>query len=205
MIGDLGVYKHDDAQSKADVDKNYSSKNTSAGGTKMGETLHSLSFADFDIYHSTGRVVVAKGAEIDFDSRWAERSVDAVRYEDPSAAEYAGKAKQGGVWDLKSKTPNGNAYFGSLLYGKYVSARDAGNFLAGVVAQSSNIPNFIIDFGYGVYNKSNNSIFKSIFIAIGNIAQGPTAIAQTAMYGEDQLSRIGIEAGKAFMKKKPMW
>lgn len=37
--GDLGVYRHEEAKTKADVDKSYSSDNTSAGGEKMGVTL----------------------------------------------------------------------------------------------------------------------------------------------------------------------
>jgi len=72
-------------------------------------------------------------------------------------------------YDIKTKTPNGNVYYGSLLYGKYVSARDAGNFVAGAVAQKSIISNRIIDYGYGTFNQNNNDVGKSLLQIAGDV------------------------------------
>lgn len=65
--GDNGVYKHEGntKQAKNEVNKKYNSNNTDAGGKKMGESLHSLSFADQSLYNKTGEVEAAD-IKIDF-------------------------------------------------------------------------------------------------------------------------------------------
>ncbi|WP_257667524.1 hypothetical protein [Parapedobacter tibetensis] len=75
--GDLGVYKHDDATSKDDIDKRRKSTGTTSGcGKRMGETWTPFGFADFEHFQKNGvaadgSVKVGDQARIDFDSDWA--------------------------------------------------------------------------------------------------------------------------------------
>ncbi|MBK7110629.1 MAG: hypothetical protein IPH61_16335 [Bacteroidetes bacterium] len=207
--GDLGVYKHDGMGNgaKKNFDQNYSFKNTSAGGTKMGETFTPLGFADFDAYEKDGSVKPGLGAKIDFTSNWATNQVSGILNQNPSIIEYGWNARSGHDWDIKTKAPGGNPYYGSKLYGKYASARDAGNFTAGAVAQKSIVPNIILDYGFGTYNISGNSVGKSFLMIatdVINITFSPvegTGIILDKVNGEDKLSRMGIEAGKSYFKK----
>jgi RHS repeat-associated protein len=209
--GDLGVYKHDDAKTASDVEKNYSKKNTSAGGEKMGETWTELGFANFGDYEKNGAgkdgsVKVADGAKIDFGSTWAESKVSQILGSNPDPVTYATMARGGGDWDLKKHTPNGNDSYGSLLFGKYASARDAGNMAAGAVAQLSIFPNAVFDYGYGAYNQSGNKLLKTagkvftdlmgVFSGSGSNIGAINSIRNTMTNGEDKLSKRGIEAGK---------
>ena len=209
--GDLGVYVHDGATSKKDIDAKHSSKNTSAGGKKVGETWTSLGFADFDYYGLTGKVRVLEGTKIDFNSEWATEQVNSILKTDPSAFEYANKAGFDGDWDVKSnsKKAGGTYYSGSLLYGKYASARDAGNFAAGAVTQKSNFPNILSDYGFGLYNLGRNNKLVGGLIGFGNAVLarfnpilGLLTTGGVAKYGENPLSRAGIEAGRKFIKGK---
>jgi RHS repeat-associated protein len=213
--GDKGVYKHADnadgsAPTQYQIEKRQKRQGTSAGGQKMGETWTDLGFADFDAYEKNGIVKPASGAKIDFNSTWATDKVSPILNENPSAVRYAWKARGGEEWDIKTKTPNGNVYFGSLLFGKYASARDAGNFTAGAVAQKSSIPNRILDYGFGTYNQSGNKVGKSFLQIVGDVlfcvmpdthGQAVYEINNTIKNGEDQLSKAGIEAGKKYIKK----
>lgn len=101
--------------------------------------------------------------------------------------------------------PSGQSfYYGSKLYGKYASARDAGNFAAGAVAQSSSLPNFVFDYGFGLYNISGNNKYKTAGLGYLNFISGPVlggiGARYISRYGEDKLTRAGIEAGKGFIK-----
>ncbi|MDH6355871.1 hypothetical protein M2132_002221 [Dysgonomonas sp. PH5-45] len=127
--------------------------------------------------------------------------VDEILNTDPSLLEYANKARSKHKWDIKTKSPDGaeGIYYGSKLYGKYTSARDAGNFAAGAVAQKSIIPNFITDYGYEIYNRSENKIGKSINLLLRN-GLNPIMIFETGLFGEDTLSKVGIEAGKSYIR-----
>ena len=90
-----------------------------------------------------------------------------------------------------------------MLYNTYASARDAGNFAAGAVAQSSIVPNIVLDYGFGLYNESGNNKVVAGLIGYLHTIMGPlsgtAARYSTAKNGEDKLSRAGIEAGKSFM------
>ena len=211
--GDLGVYKHkgNTKQAKAEVEKNYSKDNPSAGGKKMGETWTSLGFANFEVYQkSKGKTIIpGKGAKIEFSSNWATKKVNGILGKSPTALGYGIKARSGHTWDIKKHTPNGNVYYGSKLYGKYASARDAGNFAAGAVEQLSSISNYVIDYGYGVYNESNNSVLGSVGIIAKDLfnlsvmpGMGEVNIVTTIVAGENPLSKKGIEAGKDYIKNK---
>jgi len=202
--GDLGVYRHkgNTEQARAQVNKNYSKNNPSAGGEKMGESLHSLSFADQSLYNETGEVKAAN-IKIDFGSTELTDKVQSIIDANPTLVEYQSKAGQYGDWDLKRHTQNG-----SKLFGKYASPRDAGNFAAGAVAQMSSFTG-LAQFGYGVYNLSGNSNPKSILI-IGGVSAltlvcpvlGSGAAYLIGKYGEDKLSQRSIDIGKQYIKNK---
>ncbi|MEA1980490.1 MAG: hypothetical protein U9N54_05910 [candidate division Zixibacteria bacterium] len=208
--GDLGVYKHEGTGIDAlkSVNENYSATNTSAGGIKMGETHTSLGFADFEAYEKDGTVKPGEFAKIDFGSNWATRSVSKIINSNPSLLGYAGKARGGHDWDIKTKSPGGS-YYGSKLYGKYASARDAGNFAAGAIAQKSIVPNLISDYGFGTYNMSGNNVGKLVFMITTDAVLfsispviGLGSILYKAKFGEDKLSRSGIEAGKSYIQNQ---
>ena len=201
--GDLGVYKHagDVDKAKQHVEANYSKTNTSANGQKQGESLHELSFADQNLYHDTGDVVHADIA-IDFHSTELTEAVQEIVDEDPSLMAYADKAGTGGTWDLKSKYSNG-----SLLYGRYASPRDAGNFAAGAVAQMSGISP-VAQFGFGAYNLTGNNKIATGAVTIGTAwltrispVHGLAAAYFISRYGEDELSQRSIDLGKDFIRK----
>ena len=137
--GDFGIYKHAEGISESYIIEKYSINDTSAGGEYVGESWQIDSFKKNDI--------------IDFGSNELTYRVQEIVDSNPSIYEYALKAKSGGDWDIKSKIKNG-----SLLYGKYASPRDAGNFAAGMFSQSTGWMSPIIDFGYGLYNYSSLKI-----------------------------------------------
>jgi len=211
--GDNGVYKHKGDTKKANENfkKNYKQENTSAGGEKMGETLTPLSFANFDAYQKDRTVIVGSGAKIDFESNWATDQVNSVLNANPFPLEYIRKAGHNGDWDIKRNAEKAGLglYYGSKLFGKYASARDAGNFTAGAVAESSSLPNILWDYGYGVYNESENNLWRSVEIAFTDLhlhKSNPKILKEVvklrANHGEDILSKAGIEAGKAHIKVK---
>lgn len=127
--GDLGVYKHDDVETKKDVDKKYSKNNTSAGGQKMGETVHWNEF----LYHTTDDVVneYGVGTTIEFGSNWDRIIADGV-YEGDNMLphEVAAASRNNGKFSLQDKYPG----VGKLFKGKYMSSESAGNYLAGANA-----------------------------------------------------------------------
>ncbi len=180
-------------------------------GVYIGETWTVLGFADFEKYEESNGKIIEPGekAKIDFYSFRATKQVSAILSSDPTLFEYALKARSKKDWDVKAHAPEGNVYYGSLLYGKYASARDAGNFAAGAVAQKSFVPNIIIDYGYGTYNLSGNSVRKSLLMItvdgvtyLYNPILGMGIMYYRAKYGENVLSRSGIEAGKMYIKNK---
>jgi hypothetical protein len=68
-------------------------------------------------------------------------------------------------YDIKyqAKKIHGSIYYGSLLYGDvYASARDAGNFAAGMIQDRSIVPNFLSSMGFGAYQQGelNSAVLK---------------------------------------------
>jgi len=212
--GDLGVYRHKNVKSEEDMDKvYYGIASSSAGGEKMGETWTPFGFADFGNFEKNGpdrygKVKHAKGAFIDFRSSWAQGEVKEILGNSPSAYKYSTMAGSNQDWDIKSKVPAGrNSAYGSLLWGKYASARDAGNMVAGIVAENSYFPTIVIDYGFGQYNQSGNNKRTAIGLGIRDIIMSsilpPVGIYQflkTALTGEDKLTRDGINAGKKIFR-----
>lgn len=107
--GDLGVYKHDDAKTKSDIDnKREGSNTTGGGGEKMGETVHELSFADFDNYEvngagSDGSVAVGKGAKIDFGSTENMDNINTALKEIKTFNQYRKEALGSGKYNVKGQ------------------------------------------------------------------------------------------------------
>jgi RHS repeat-associated protein len=202
--GDLGVYRHEGSRSEAaeNVKRNYSEDNKGAGGERMGESLHALSFADQSLYNETGVVREAR-IKIDFGSSNLTDRVQEILNSDPSLFDYFKKAGGGGDWDIKAHVSNG-----SKLYGKYASPRDAGNFTAGAVAQKSGLAP-LAQFGYGAYNLSGNNkyIMGAMTGVVGwiTLANRPIGLASAyfiGKYGKDKLSQRSIDIGKDFIRRK---
>ncbi|WP_342087777.1 RHS repeat domain-containing protein [Dyadobacter sp. OTU695] len=202
--GDLGVYKHQgngDGAAKA-VQSRYSEGNTDADGQRMGQSLHALSFADQNLYNRTGQVAKAD-IKIDFGSKTLTERVQAIINSDPSIGEYFNRAGTNGDWDLKTHVSNG-----SLLYGRYASPRDAGNFAAGAVAELSFIEP-IIQFGYGAYNLTNNNkpLTGLLSASVGALTLWSPGVGigvgyLIGKYGESKLTQRSIDIGKNFIRKQ---
>ncbi|MEN2399264.1 DUF6443 domain-containing protein [Flavobacterium sp. MC2016-06] len=212
--GDMGVYKHQNnadgnAPTQSMIENRQHKLGTSAGGEKMGESLTPFGFADFETYAATGILKPGAGARIDFNSTWATDEVSKIFAENPTLPRYAYNARTGKDWDVKNHTPNDNWYYGSNLFGSYASARDAGNFAAGAIAQLSLLPTSFSDYGFGTYNASGNSVWGSIKMLVKDLllvsnpttrGTGASSMFIKANYGENPLSSAGIEAGKNFGK-----
>ena len=207
--GDNGVYQH---QRNADgsnvteyqISKRYEKKGSSAGGKYMGESLHSLSFADQNLYNKTGQIKAQSGMVIDYGSNELTTLANSIMNEEPSIYGYQKNAKDGGIWDIKKHIKKG-----SMLYGKYASPRDAGNFVAGMFAASKGrLLETIIQMGYGAYNIAGNDKLKAalmIFGFIGTCAGSPSdglRIYENIMNGEDILSQRSIDLGKNYYRNK---
>ena len=76
---------------------------TSAGGKYMGESLHSLSFANQNTYNTTGNVIPADNMFIDFGSIELTCYADMIMNQKPSLLRYFLHAGSNGDWDIKSK------------------------------------------------------------------------------------------------------
>ncbi|MCR4770285.1 MAG: RHS repeat-associated core domain-containing protein [Bacteroidaceae bacterium] len=220
---DLGVYRHN----KSDL-RGFDSKTMTVNGKplarnenqKMGETWTPFGFADYGAYEK-GILKVQDGAKIDFNSNWATIKVNELIKENPSLISYAynARSKKECKWNFKGNTPNGNISYGSLLFGKYASARDAGNFGAGIVKARSSVSSDFIQYGYGKYNETGNSIFGTILNVLldfhllsgesghdpvesyYNMKLGQKRMQNTIDYGENPLSQAGINAGFEYWKK----
>jgi len=130
--GDLGVYQHPNnadgrAPTKAQLDKRHK-KSTSAGGTRVGETM----FWDEFISPETGRpmtnyTVYPNGS---FDPTISQAAQQAANMD---LAQRAHEMRANGQFDIKRKLwPN----VAMKLNGYIVTSRSAGNYLAGYLAES---------------------------------------------------------------------
>lgn len=144
--GDLGVYKHDNVKTKADIDKTHSGKNTSAGGTKMGETNYWDSFLSSHVDPKSGQRELqssnGKPYKIEFGASWdkllGDKTAEANKLV-TSGPDAAGEAlKGGGSLSLQDQAPG----LGRLFEGKYVSSEEIGNYFAGFVGNISGVPSY---------------------------------------------------------------
>lgn len=142
--GDLGVYKHDDTTIKEDVDKNHSETNTSAGGTKMGETPYWDEFlASHPDEKGVRQPTSSKGTPyiINFGKDWSE-----------AITSLTGKAKDLVPWRVAEESKNGGLLSlqdqkeytaqGRLFNGKYASTESMGNYIAGFNAAQAGMPTY---------------------------------------------------------------
>jgi RHS repeat-associated protein len=211
--GDLGVYKHEKnadggSVTEAQLDKRHK-KSTSAGGEKMGETVHELSFADFDNPINNNGSVNAVG-QIDFESTWAGDQIDAALGEITSfVGDYTSEATGQGKYNLKAHSPNGSIYYGSQVSeGIYGSARDAGNILAGAAAAQTGLTYEGAMEGFGALNVSrNNKLLGGLTLLINQMTKNKETgyngwLSEKPYYGENTQSGKGIEYGyKKYTKK----
>jgi len=140
--GDLGVYKHKGvgAEAKKEIDENYSSTNTSAGGEWMGETAYWDEFVDRNHNgelkrNSDGSYIPYSNSQIFFDQSW-DFEIDYMNtYSNQfsSLSDLALGSMPNGFYDIKSRYKSGT---GKKLNGKFATAESAGNFLAGKNAAS---------------------------------------------------------------------
>ncbi|GAB4044785.1 RHS repeat domain-containing protein [Spirosoma jeollabukense] len=204
--GDLGVYRHkgNEKQTRAEVKKKYNKDtNTSAGGERMGRTLHTFSFVEGA---SLERGQIVPTGHIDFGSNWAETSVQWGLDQSNGLINYGLNAGNGQEFDLKERAVRqgraGGFYNGSTIFTQngenvYASARDAGNFLAGAKADKSFAPNELVMYGFGVFNASGNN-FRNVPEVLLNemiINASGGSLLQPPHYGEDRQSGLGIQAG----------
>src|SRR5690606_11405892 len=184
--GDLGVYRHEEAKTKADIDKSYSSDNTSAGGEKMGVTLAWWSFADPSDGENAGNGL----GSINFGS-YAAR--DWLNSTEPSGLiDYMTNAGTGRdeVYDYKSQglsadaTPDeirNHQYRGSQISeGVYASARDVGNIFAGMYGSLFGTHKGPVLKAMGAFNANNNQLNWGLGLQLFK--------NWTAPYGEDYRS-----------------
>ena len=207
--GDNGVYRHGpnrdgSAVTEYQITKRHDRKGSSAGGTYMGESLHSMSFADQNLYNQTGQVKAQSGMVIDFGSKELTSIANSIVAQKPTLWKYQKNAGKGGDWDIKAHVENG-----SLLYGKYASPRDAGNFVAGMVAAANgHLREGIAQLGFGAYNLAGNNKYKAaliIFGLSGTCAGSPNdglKLFNQVMHGEDILSQRCINLGKDYQRNK---
>ena len=186
--GDLSVYRHntDFEGTKQELAENYSSTNTAAGGEKMGETYEWDSFVNPDKGTPVG--------QIDFDSFEASRMVfnrfrylSTLKMKPLELAVYALNANNGEYFDIKHGDPYKGSQFGK---GKYVSRRDAGNILAGMVARRG-----------GLSAKVTYTAFGALQLAENNRLLLPMYLLEAAnlgakgFYGETPISHIFQKRG----------
>ena len=126
--GDLGIYYHDKDTTGTIIELllYYSSDNTSGGGKYVGETYFWDEFVNPETGEASGKIEL--GQSFDF-----TELIDIAQ--DMNLPQIAKASMSGGIFDIKSKYGN----IGRLLNGKYVSARSAGNFLAGYNAAKGTV------------------------------------------------------------------
>jgi RHS repeat-associated protein len=205
--GDNSVYKHNGKNASSDLSKNYSSKNTSAGGTKMGETQYWDEFANHD---SHGNIVgdktgnfADKDAKINFGVSIDNAISAAEKYAD-GQMRAAGSASSAKDWLQKHSARHGDldikdklgANRGYLLNGKYVSGETAGNYLFGANLDALRNYATLDNFRYPFTNKS--SVFYRAAEAFGAYHNKSNHVNNPSVkpyYGEIPYSGRGIVLG----------
>jgi RHS repeat-associated protein len=165
--GDLGVYRHDDATSKADVDKKRSDSGTTSGnGENMGETM----FWDEFVSPETGKAF----GKINFGANWEDVINPMIdKAKGLGLVDVASRSGGGGEFDIKKDHPNE----GRMLGGKYVSSRSAGNYLAAYNAYVAN--------GFtGVGGGSKFSISFDIFMKLAGALHVQESRGQSLTTGQ---------------------
>ena len=181
--GDTGVYRHEDATSKEDIDENREETGmTAGGGEKMGETETWDEFAAREGTEATPILTDASTnahkpltAQIQFDERWAPVLAGMNRQArglDP--LNLALESSGGGYFDLKRSAEYGSQ--GRLLGGYYTSSRSGGNFLAGLNARTAG-------FSFETFQRIAGGLHRAGKVGAGLAAFGKK-YGPAPMYGE---------------------
>jgi RHS repeat-associated protein len=144
---DLGVYKHNGntLETRKELASKYSKTNTSAGGTKMGETPH---WDEFLASHPDKNGIRwptssdgVTGYTIDFGNTW-----------DATLLEKMTEAKNMPFWEVAEESENSGSFSlqddialnaqGRLFKGKYTSTESMGNYLAGYNARQAGMSTY---------------------------------------------------------------
>ena len=166
--------------------ENYSSTNTAAGGEKMGETYEWDSFVIPETQKAYG--------QIDFDSFEASQMVfnryrflSTLKMKPLELAIYALNANNGEYFDIKHGNPYKGSQFGE---GKYVSRRDAGNILAGMVARRGGLSAKMTYTAFGALQLAGNNRWMLPMNLLKAANQG-----SKGFYGEAPISHIFQKRG----------
>ncbi|MCC7307097.1 MAG: RHS repeat-associated core domain-containing protein [Acidobacteria bacterium] len=214
--GDLGVYQHkNNADGKAPTEymikrRQKKSGSTAAGGTKVGKTVIWHEFREHD---KAGNPTseIAKGAQIvsglDF-SPVVNKINDAAK--ELTLGQVMDMSKHGEGFDIKNNTtlapygPN----TGGLLGGNFVTARSAGNFLAGMNGANVSTNSYVNDYvsldAYmriaGEYEQTGEmDAATAVNLRTGAIS--PT-VNSAPYYGESSYSGMWIMAGYEYGKSR---
>ena len=113
--------------------------------------------------------------------------------------EYILRARSGGDLDFKAHTTIGTRYYDD----KFVSPRDAGNFLAGMYAASKKFLTPIILFGYGAYNFCGNNLLETAKFCVKCVVPFVNLdLIKKGLKGEDELSGMVQNMGLEYQKSK---
>ncbi|MEO8649469.1 MAG: RHS repeat-associated core domain-containing protein [Acidobacteriota bacterium] len=214
--GDLGVYQHkNNADGKAPTEymiqkRQQNSGSTAAGGTKIGQTVIWHEFREHDkAGNPTSKI--AKGAQIvrglDFLPVVNEIN-QAARQETLGAVMDLSKNRQ--PFDIKTNTtlapygPN----TGGLLGGNFVTARSAGNFLAGMNGANVSTNSYVNDYFSldalmrvsGEYEQTQKMDATTV-VGLRSGAISPT-VNVAPFYGESSYSGLYIMAGYEYGKSR---
>ena len=201
---DNGVYKHKGVGVAAlkEMEKNYSSTNTSAGGTNMGETEFWDEFINPDTHQPDGTILFGERESWEPLIKWANTYAN-----NQDLSKTMEESKRNQKLDIKTGLwASEGVMTGRLLNGKYVTARSAGNFLAGMNGVTGTFQGGHISGetymklagAYQVLGKLPKTIAANIVLTGKSYAPAP-------YYGEESYSGRqilkGIEAGNKLLGK----
>ncbi len=194
--GDLGVYKH--AGTGVEDMKTYSATNTSAGGTKMGETAN---WDEFRGHSQSGEISenVMTGAKIEFGSSW-DKTINKLHdvAKDMNLKEIANESLPNKLFDIKShpSLAKNGAGTGKLLDGKYATAESAGNYLAGYNGRNATLLGKHISFP--AYMRLAGAVHQGKWEGSKtalNIVFGAVSYGSSPWFGEIEYSGRMIKSG----------
>lgn len=205
--GDFGVYEHDGNATTASVEKAYSADNTSAGGTKMGETEYWDEFANHDANGNilgdkngnfgdlTARIFYGLSADSYMQNMiaYAKGKINSFKWASDAKDWLQKNSKRHGSLDIKDKLGANRGY---LLNGKYVSGETAGNYLFGANLDNLRLFATLDNFRYPFTNKE--SIFYRAAEAFGAYHNSSNHVNNPSVkpyYGEIPYSGRGIVLG----------
>jgi RHS repeat-associated protein len=192
--GDQGVYKHNTDANGVQDDLMYNTTNTAAGGQRIGQTLTWNSFLN-DQNKPAGRIQQGSYEGLlwlyqamgDFKTILASFNGDtysAILY-------YAANAGSNDYFDFKAGG-NGDWYRGSQLsQGLYLSARDFGNYFAGMAASMAGMDKMDFLKTAGAFNLSHND--KLTWMLYYNFSSRNVFPTYGEKFNSDFFQRLGYE------------